>query len=70
MAIVRLFIYITFLASSSVLSISEYTGECNGTVSGTLVYEEDEVVRVESNGRDVSSAVIAHSLTFLALRQH
>ena len=62
----KLFIYITFLASSSVLSITDRAvtdiegGQCNGTVSGTLVYGNGEVVKVESNGRDpVSSAVIA-----------
>ena len=52
----------TFLVSCSVLSIGssnqEYT--CNGTVSGTLVYGDGEVTRVDFNGRDpVSSTIIA-----------
>ena len=44
-------------------SNQEYTNieaeQCNGTVSGTLVYGDGEVIRVEINGKDpVSSAVI------------
>ena len=65
-----IFIYVTFWASSSVLSITDRAvtdieeeqcnRECNGTVTGILVSGDGEVVRVESNGRDpVSSAVIA-----------
>ena len=55
------------LVSSFLVSFSnnqEYTNiegrQCNGTVSGTLVYRDGEVVRVEFNGRDpVSSTIIA-----------
>ena len=62
------------LVSSLLVSFSnnqEYTNiegrQCNGTVSGTLVYRDGEVVRVKVNGRDpVSSTIIAQFSFYLA----